>query len=95
MSYLHTLQVKRRAFGGEGRQTQGIRDGVKPVAIPEFLCTGAGQGQLERWTPKAAPGETETTLSTPGLLARAGARSCLQGLFSTVTLHTVTACTGH
>lgn len=42
MAYLHTLQGERKAFGGEGGQTEGIRDGVKPMAVPEF----AGQGQL-------------------------------------------------
>lgn len=30
-------EAERGKFGGEGRQTKGIRDGMKPVAAPEFL----------------------------------------------------------
>lgn len=53
MAYLHTLQVERKASGDESRQTEGIRDGVKAVAILEFSVQELGRairrgGRLKR-----------------------------------------------
>lgn len=33
--------TERKTFGGEGRQIERIRCGVKPSSVPEFLCNGS------------------------------------------------------
>lgn len=48
MAYLHTLQVERKTSGDESRQTEGIRDGVKAVAILEFSVQELGRAVRPR-----------------------------------------------